>query len=319
MTARVISVLVLAAAIGLRQAIPPGPQVPVSDGWYHVASCSIARGRQASSIPLLEALEKKLGPCPICDPHKASPEIGAFVAAHGKTIAGAIRAREEAAAAEARRVEEEAAADRKRRLAEADDERRKRDAAPLVRVGEPQVRQAAQAAAAAAARDAAAFQRGFRAAIKDVAPGYGGPQTVIGTGALRITVSGPIARFEAEAMAAIGRGEPLARVLWMPDATIAVLPQQSDAPDIERIVVQRSDSSRPLGSEIVIAPLSSTLAARPLQFADGTRTTLHSGEIVFPISAFDPGLGVSVRVIAVPAAGAPINRTFSAVQLRAIQ
>jgi hypothetical protein len=319
MTARVFFLLLLAGAVGWQQAIPPGPEVPISDGWYHVPACSIAQGRQAPSVSLTEALRKKLGPCPICEPHKANPEIDAFVAAHGKTIADEIRLKEEAAAAEAKRLEEEAAADRKKRLAEADEERRKRESAPLVRLGEPEVRQIARAAADEAKNDVAAFQRAFRAGVRAVAPDYSGPQTVIGSAALRITVSGPLARFEAEAMAAVGRGEPLARVAWSPDAVVAVLPQQSEAPDIDRIVVQRSDTSRPLGSEIVVAPLSSTLAARSLQFADGTTKTLHSGEIVFPISAFDPGLGVTVRIIAVPTAGAPINRTFTSTQLRSIQ
>ena len=319
MIGRAIPVLLLAAAIGAQQAIPPGPQVPISDGWYHVPTCPIAQGRQAPSATLNEALRQKLGPCPICEPHKANPEIDAFVAAHGKTIADELRLKAETDAAEAKRVEEEAVAERKKRLAAADDERLKRESAPLVRVAEAQARQFAAEAAAAGKNDDAAFQRAFRAAVRAVSPEYVGPQTVMSSAALRITLSGPIARFEAAAMAAVSRGEPLTRVIWSPDAMIAVQPQQASAPDIERIVVQRSDTSRPLGSEIVIAPLSSSLAAKPLQFADGSTKTLHIGDLVFPLSAFEPGLGVTVRVIAVPAGSAPINRTFTSIQLRGIQ
>ena len=319
MTARAIPVLLLAAAIGAQQAIPPGPQVPISDGWYHVPTCPIAQGRQAPSVTLNEALRQKLGPCPICEPHKANPEIDAFVAAHGKTIAEDLRLKAEAEAAEAKRLEEEAVAERKKRLADADAALLKRESAPMVRVAEAQARQFAAAAAAAAKNDETAFQREFRAAVRAVSPDYAGPQTVMSSAALRITLSGPVARFEAAAMAAVSRGEPLTRVAWSPDAAIAVQPQQASAPDIERLVVQRSDTSRPLGSELVVAPLSSTLGAKPLQFADGATKTLHIGELVFPLSAFEPGLGVTVRVIAVPAGGAPINRTFTSMQLRGIQ
>jgi hypothetical protein len=310
--------MILTAAL-LAQAMPPGPQVPISDGWYHVATCPIAQGRKAPSVPLAEALRQKLRPCPICEPHTSNAEVGAFVAAHGTTIADQVRRQEEAEAAEAKRKEDERVASLERRIAEADDARKNRAAAPLVRVEEAQVRQLAEAAAALAKGDPQAFQRAFRTAVRGVSPDYAGPQTVFGSGALRIVLSGPLAKFETAAMTALGQGQPIGRVAWSAEATVAVLPQQPEAPDIERIVVQRSDASRPLGSEIVIAPLATTLATRPVQFASGATRMMHAGEVVFPLSAFDPGEGVMVRVIAVPAGAAPINRTFTALQLRAVQ
>lgn len=300
-------------------AIPPGPEVPISDGWYHVPACSIAQGRQAPSVPLADALRQSLTACPICEPHTVNPDIAAFVAAHGVTIATDLRVKKDAAVAEEKRKADEEAAARRERINAADDDRKKREAAPLVRVAEAQARTLAETAAAGAAGDPAAFQRAFRAAVRIAAPDYNGPQTIFGSGTLRITLAGPLAKFEAAAMEAVGRGQPLARVAWSPDATISVLPQQPDSPDIERVVVQRSDASRPLGSEIVIAPLSMTFAARPVQFVSGMTKRIHTGDLVFPLSAFEPGPGVMVRVIAVPAGAAPINRLFTGLQLRAVQ
>ena len=54
--------------------------------------------------------------------------------------------------------------------------------------------------------------------------------------------------------------------------------------------------------------------------AFGAIAVAHSaGEVVFPLSTFEPGEGVMVRVIAVPASGANLNRTFTLMALRAIQ
>lgn len=319
MTVRVCALL-LASVIAVQQsAIPPGPSAPISDGWYHVPSCPIAQGRQAPSVPMAAALRQKLGPCPICEPHKADPEIAAFVAAHGPAIAEEVRRKAEEAEAEAKRKVAEAEAARLRRIADADEDRRKREAAPLVRVAEAQAREFAGTAAAEAKGDAAAFQRAFRAQVRAVAPDYNGPQTVFASGALKILLAGPLAKFEAAATERVGRGQPLTTVAWSPDVTITVQPEQPESPDIERVVVQRSDASRPLGSEIMIAPLATTLAPKALRFPSGATRTVNTGELVFPLSAFEPGLGVAVRVIVVPAGANPINRTFNSIQLRAVQ
>ena len=317
--ALLVCLCALVTVAAQQSVIPSGPAVPISDGWYHVEACPIAQGRQAPSTPIADALRQKLGPCPICEPLKTNPEVAAFVAAHGKTIADDLRRREEAAEAEAKRKAAEEEAGRLGRIAADEEARKNREAAPLVRVAEADARELAARAAADAKGDATAFQRAFRAAVRAVAPDYNGPQTVFGSGTLRIMVAGPLAKFEAAAMEAIGQAQPLARVVWSPDVTISVRPQQPESPDIERIVVQRSDASRPLGSEIVIAPLSMTLAVKPVTFASGVTRRLHAGDLVFPQSAFDPGLGVLVRVIAVPAGAAPINRLFNSLQLRAVQ
>jgi hypothetical protein len=65
--------------------------------------------------------------------------------------------------------------------------------------------------------------------------------------------------------------------------------------------------------------LSSTLAPRRLPGTAATAKMINMGEVAFPLSAFEPGDGVLVRVIAVPAAGANLSRTFQGMALRLIQ
>src|SRR5215203_5155052 len=95
-----LSVVVGLAAQSTTNQIPAGPPVAVSDGWYHLQTCSIARGRQAPAMPLSEALRKGHGACPICDPLEHEPEWAAFVTSHGAAIKEEIRIRREAEAAE---------------------------------------------------------------------------------------------------------------------------------------------------------------------------------------------------------------------------
>ena len=93
-------------------------------------------------------------------------------------------------------------------------------------------------------------------------------------------------------------------------------PQTTESPDIKQIVVQRIDASRPSGGDATI--LSSTLAPRRLASAP-TGPFITTGEVLFPISSFEPGAGVSVRIIAAPSAGAALSRTFTSLALRTIQ
>src|SRR4026207_2483941 len=120
----VLALLILVTSIAVRaqqaSPIPPGPDVRVSDGWYHLEDCSIAVGRQAPSMPLADALRKSQRPCPICEPLAHQPEGAAFAAPHGDTIKAEVKAKAEADAAEAKRKLEAEEADRARRLKEQD-------------------------------------------------------------------------------------------------------------------------------------------------------------------------------------------------------
>lgn len=316
------AVLWLGASMAARQEsvqIPAGPSVPVSDGWYHDPTCSIARGRQAPSMPLADAIRQKMTPCPLCEPLKLNPEWAAFVASHGEAIKEAVRAREAAAAAEVKRRIEEAEAERTRHLAELEAERTRLESAPVLRLTEAQARQFAATAAQTANGDPAAFPSAFRTLVRQAAPDYSGPQVVFASGTLRITLAGPVGAFEAAVVDRLRRGQALATAPWTPEATVIVMPSQPDGPDITQVVVQRSDASRPVGAETLVTPMSSTLAPRRLPGAPPSSKAVSWGEVVFPLTAFEPGPGVFVRVIAVPVGSANLSKTFSAVALRGVQ
>lgn len=317
------SVVVLTAAVAARATEPPqipaGPTVRISDGWYHLEDCNIAVGRQAPSVTLAEALRRANGPCPICEPLRHKPEWAEFVAAHGEAIKTEVRARTEAEAAEAKRKKDAEEAERVKRLADLEAERKRREIAPVVRLTEAQARDIAQAAVAGAAGDLAQFQARYRALIREISPDYSGPQIVYGSAALRIVASGPLARFESAVADRMLKRQTPAGAVWAPDVAITVLPQTPESPDINQIVVQRSDALRPVGAETMVTVLSSTLAPRRLPGAPANARMVNAGEVVFPVSAFEPGEGVVVRVIAVPVSGANLSRTFTLMALRAIQ
>lgn len=106
---------------------------------------------------------------------------------------------------------------------------------------------------------------------------------------------------------------------WIADVTISVVPENADAPDIKQVAVQRTDTSRPAGGEAMATQLSSTLASRRLPGAPPTAKPINYGDVVFPLTTFEPGAGVTVRVIAVPVTGPNLSRSFTTLQLRAIQ
>lgn len=299
--------------------IPPGPNVRVSDGWYHVEDCSIAVGRQAPSIPLAESLRQSMRACPICEPLQHKEEWASFVKAHGEAIKAEVKAKAEAEAAEKKRKADAEEADRLRRLKELEDARKAKETAPVVRLTEAQARQIAQAAFTETNGDPAQFQSRFRSKARELAPEYAGPQIVFGSATLKIYAAGPVSRFEASALDRVQKRQPIATALWAPDVAIVVVPESADAPDIRQIVVQRADASRPAGAESQATVLSSSLAPRRLPGSAPTSKAINQGDVLFPQSAFEPGDGVVVRVIAVPAAGAPLNRTFTLMALRAIQ
>ena len=321
---RRLIVLALAAwslALGAQaqSPIPQGPTVLVSDQWFHVESCTVAIARKAPALPLADALRQRHRPCPLCEPLHKQPEWAAFVKAHGDAIREEVRLKAEADAAEAKRKAEEAEKERVRKLAEFEAERKRRETAAVPRFTEGQIRDIAKAALAEAGGDAAQFQTRFRARVRETSPDYAGPQIVYGSAALRILALGPVSAFEHAVMAQLQKGQPPLSISWTTDVTIAVLPENADAPDIKQIVVQRTDTSRPAGGEAMATQLSSTLAPRRLPGAPPAASPIHYCDVVFPLSTFEPGAGVTVRVIAVPSSGPNLSRSFTTLQLRSIQ
>jgi hypothetical protein len=269
-------------------------------------------------MPLAEALRKSNGPCPICEPLEHQPEWAAFVTAHGAAIKEEVRVRREAEAAEAKRKADEAEAERLKRLADMEAARKARETAPVPRLTETQVRDAAKAALTEAAGDAAKFQTAFRTQIQALSPDYAGPQVVHGSASLRVVIAGPVGKFEAAVVDRLIRKQATTGVAWSPDVTVSVLPQTQESPDIKQIAVQRTDASRPGGADTAATVLSSTLVARAMAGAPAAYR-VNAGDVTFPLGTFEPGQGVSVRVIAVPATGTPLSRTFTSFALRAIQ
>ena len=155
--------------------------------------------------------------------------------------------------------------------------------------------------------------------MRAVSPEYAGPQIAYGSPVLKVMVAGPVAKFEAAVMDRLQRRQPPLAAPWSADVTISVLPERDEAPDIKQVVVQRTDASRQVGAESMATPQSSTLASRRLPGAGPEGKFITYGDVVFPITAFEPGLGVVVRVIAVPATGATLGRSFPSLALRAIQ
>ena len=317
--ASVVATWSLAIAAQVQAPIPSGPMVRVSDSWYHVDTCTVAVARSAPSLALADALRQGNRPCPLCEPLHKHAEWAAFVKSHGDAIREEVRLKREAEAAEARRKAEEAEAERLKRLAEFEAERKRRETAPVPRFTEAQVRDIAKAALAESGADATQFQTRFRARIRESSPEYAGPQIVHGSAAIRVLALGPVAAFEQAVIAQLQKGQPPMSAPWIADVTISVVPENADAPDIKQVAVQRTDTSRPAGGEAMATQLSSTLASRRLPGAPPTAKPINYGDVVFPLTTFEPGAGVTVRVIAVPVSGPNLSRSFTTLQLRAIQ
>jgi hypothetical protein len=215
----------------------------------------------------------------------------------------ATEEKEKAAAARAK-----AAADR----AKADADLKRREAAPLVRVTEAQARAIFGDTAARAKNDAAAFSSSFLAAVQKIAPEFRGAQVIAQSSDLTILASGPLGYFFAEGREKIRKFEPLnPPPAWSSGIHILVQPMTIHAPDIEKIVVQRNGA--------IIAPSATSLHPTEKATLMGAKRMIHEGEVVFPLSAFEPGDAVHVTIIAIPSTGSNITKTFGSLDLRAIQ
>jgi hypothetical protein len=221
-------------------------------------------------------------------------EAARKAAAEEKEKAAAIRAK--------------AAADR----AKSDADLKRREAAPLVRVTEAQARAIFADTAPRAKNDAAVFSASFVTAVQRIAPEFRGAQTVIESDDLSILASGPLFYFFYEGREKVRKFEPLTPApAWAPGIHILVQPKTINAPDIEKIVVQRNGA--------VIAPASTTLRVSEMTTRMGAKRMIHEGEVIFPLTAFEPGTDVHVTIIAIPSTGTNITKTFGSLDLRAIQ
>jgi len=190
--------------------------------------------------------------------------------------------------------------------------RAKAAAAPLTRVTYLQAQAIMWEAAAGAANNADAFTASFLTAVWKLAPEFTGFQSVVDSDALTISLSGPLGIFYGNARERVRKFQSLIPAPgWQKEVQVVVSPTQIDSPDIERVIVQRNGA--------VVPPLRSTLAPRQMVTRMNAKSMIHGGTVTYPLSAFEPGAGVTVTIIAIPASGANITRTFGSFELRAIQ
>ena len=296
--------------------IPSGPSVLVLGGEYHLASCPRLVGQPPKTVSLANAMRDGLGPCKACTPNSKDRAIGAFAVEHAIAIGKEFerkRAVEDAerekarVAADRERARSRAAADAKRAADEL-----KRAEGPLTRLTETQIRGFAAEAAKRSNNDPGVFAASVMSAVTKIAPDIKGPVVIEQSGALEIFILGPASYFLATARERVRKFEPVdASLPWPRGVRIVVSPKQIDAPDIEKLVVQRNGA--------VVAQLGSTLAPQELVTAMNAKRVIHRGEIAFPTAAFEPGAGVTVTITAIPASGSNIVRRLNSLELRRIQ
>jgi hypothetical protein len=298
-------VFALASLSAQQQTAIKVPTVYLMEGSsdYHLKTCSLAQRHAITPILLTDV---HAGPCLVCHPVR-DPEVAAYYAAIKKTTDDKAKAAAEARAAAKAKADSETA----RKTATAAAERQRLAATPLVRITQAKAREIASAAAGTADNNPTAFQTKFRSQLRALAPDYDGVQVIESTEGLKIYLAGPLAQFEADAMERVRKFQPIGSASWIPEISIIVGPERIDSLDIEKVIVQRNG--------VNVAPLRSTLAPHELTTAMGAKKMIHAGTVSFPLEAFANWSGITVKVIAIPASGSNIVKTFDAFQLRSVQ
>lgn len=284
--------LALTFSIVVLAQVPAGPSVLVLGGEYHVATCPKLNGQSPTTMSLADAMRAESGPCRVCAPNDHDPAIKTFVVNYAVAISRELEPARRAAAAA---------------------ERKRKEGDPFVRVTASQAEAISADAVGQAKNDSDAFRKTFLAAIAKTAPEFSLLAGVISNSdALSINIAGPLGVFLSSASERVRKFEPLTPPpVWSPAIHVIVSPSRIDAPDIEKIIVQRNGS--------IVVALGSTLAPHELVTASGAKRMIHSGVVTYALSAFEPGPDVTVTVIAIPESGTNITRTFDSIELRAIQ
>lgn len=103
----------------------------------------------------------------------------------------------------------------------------------------------------------------------------------------------PYDTFRTSLLEAIRKKEPISTGIVPLGVRIVVSPSRIDAPDIEKIVVERDGKT--------ISPIATTLRSTELATRLGAKRMIHAGEVTYACSAFAPGAFVTVT--AIPTAG----------------
>jgi hypothetical protein len=137
---------------------------------------------------------------------------------------------------------------------------------------------------------------GYDWSSRDLAGGV-----IVGSDALTVVVAFPYEAYNFALTEQIRKREPIAAVKPDIGVRIVVAPKQIDAPDIEKIIVERD--GRPM------QPMLNQLTRTAMTTRMGAKAMIHAGSVLYACSAFAPGGDVTVT--AVPASGDNFSKTFS--------
>jgi hypothetical protein len=146
------------------------------------------------------------------------------------------------------------------------------------------------------------------AQVEDAATRYSNGFAVYRSDQLSVTVWPPYWWYRLQIIEALRKREPLDAVALPTSVRIDVFAFQIDAPDIEKVILERNRK--------VIVPTSSDLHPRAMRTALGAQAVLHEGSVHYPCAAFLPG--AEVTITAIPAVGVNVVKTFTPEELTLI-
>ena len=129
---------------------------------------------------------------------------------------------------------------------------------------------------------------------------------------LSITLSTPFMNYRKALIEHLLMRQPTDRLPWIESAIVSVAPERLEAPDITAITLRRDGAAVP--------PLTGTRnPVRPMTFQNGQNRTavIHSGDVHFPMKAFEPG--ATVTITASPREGEPMTLTLEGDRLRELR
>lgn len=183
---------------------------------------------------------------------------------------------------------------------------------PLPPLSAATVQALAAKVAASADNNEEVFTRVFTALIRSQSPESDGPFVLHSSAELIVNVTGPVWRYGTAVAERVRKfiAAPAA-VAWNPTYSVAIVPRQIDAPDIERVIVQRNG--------VQVSALNTSLKPQTMITKMGAKTTINAGVVNFPASAFTPDKSVEVKVTLIPAVGSSIVHVFTNEELHSIR
>jgi hypothetical protein len=113
------------------------------------------------------------------------------------------------------------------------------------------------------------------------------PISIVKREDLTVTLTTPFMGFRRALVEHLRLRQPLDEVPWVGYVVIAVSPERLEAPDIERLVLERDGR--------IVAPVQNRLRSMSFTNGRGETATIHAGELYFPIWTVASGAVVIVR------------------------